>query len=465
VKVLIAARLSQLHNGETGLDSQEREVIAWAERCGHEVVGVAADHKTGKSNLWDRPNLRPWVREPSRIAQYDAIVAYAVDRLTRADDEGVDAMKAWARENHKQLLISSAEVRFPSEGVEGVRWDMYIRMAHEEWLKIRERYGRMQAFKHESGSLVGRPPWGYEVVRLDGVKTIVPTLEGRIWAPRIFAWIAEGWTSRRVGEELERNGIRSGAPNGRWHEGRIIKLINCQTYTGIRERKGRSGLRVEPLVSRALQDKAVAMLASRPRTGRAASQHPKALLAKLKCGHPDCPGKGVWPMYRIDTSRPFGGYYRCTGLGAQRKGCGAPLIRVDVLDSLVLGFTEYWDNQPYKSQRFVSGNDAGVRLEALRTEMSEALRHAAADKIPAVAADYGTRIAALEAEGSILPHWEDVVSDLTEGQHLRSLELDGQREYLGRKDIRAWKDGDETKVTVDGALARKGGTSGIMETE
>src|SRR5271165_3206988 len=80
MKVLVAARLSVLHDGETGLDSQEREVIQWAERHGHEVVGIAADHKTGKSHLWDRPKLRPWVTDPGLLAQYDAIVALKVDR-------------------------------------------------------------------------------------------------------------------------------------------------------------------------------------------------------------------------------------------------------------------------------------------------------------------------------------------------------------------------------------------------
>ena len=71
--------------------------MRWAEAEGHEVVAVVADHKSGKSHLWDCPNLRPWVCDPELLAKYDAIVALKVDRLTRADDEGVDAMKAWAR--------------------------------------------------------------------------------------------------------------------------------------------------------------------------------------------------------------------------------------------------------------------------------------------------------------------------------------------------------------------------------
>jgi site-specific DNA recombinase len=101
MRVIVAARLSVLADGQTGLDSQEREVVAWAERNGHTVVAVVGDNKTGKSHLWDRPNLRPWVTDPVKLSEYDAVVALKVGRLTRADDEGVDAMKAWAREHGK----------------------------------------------------------------------------------------------------------------------------------------------------------------------------------------------------------------------------------------------------------------------------------------------------------------------------------------------------------------------------
>ena len=68
MKLLIAARLSQLSDGQTGLDTQDAESTAWAEREGHEVVHVAVDRKTGTSPIWDRKNLRPWVTEDARLA-------------------------------------------------------------------------------------------------------------------------------------------------------------------------------------------------------------------------------------------------------------------------------------------------------------------------------------------------------------------------------------------------------------
>jgi DNA invertase Pin-like site-specific DNA recombinase len=449
MRVVIAARLSQLGEGQTGLDTQEAEAVKWAEAQGHEVVGIAADHRTGASHLWERANLKPWVTDTGKLAEYDALVCLKVDRLTRADDAGVSELKQWARDNHKQILISSAEVKFPSEGVEGLLWDAYIRMAHQEYLAIKERYGRMQDSRHEAGSVVGRAPWGYEVVKADGIKVMRPTAEGRIWVPKIFAWIVEGLAGREIAQKLEAAGVKSGAPKGRWYESTVIKMAHKTTYSGMRPRKARAALQVEPLVSRALQDKAIAVLAARARTGGTGDTQPKALLAKLNCGNPECPGEGKWPMYRI-TRRDQKQFYRCSGRGAQRQGCGAPMILVADLDALVLGFTRYWDARPYVSQRFVTGNDLGVRIERLRTERSEAIRVASSDEEDAIYADYTQKIRALEAEGSVQPHWEEVRTGETEGQHLQALDLDGQRDFLARKDIRAWKHGETVTVWIDG---------------
>ena len=62
MRVLVAARLSKLVDGQTGLDTQDRETTAWAEREGHTVVHVAADRKSGTSHPWERKSLKPWVR-------------------------------------------------------------------------------------------------------------------------------------------------------------------------------------------------------------------------------------------------------------------------------------------------------------------------------------------------------------------------------------------------------------------
>lgn len=192
---------------------------------------------------------------------------------------------------------------------------------------------RNQQTKHEAGSIVGRPPWGYQIVQHGDLKTLKPTAAGRKWVPSIFAWIIAGFTLDQVAQKLNENHVDSGSPDGLWYDMRIQRMIRSTTYSGERPVKGRQPLPVPPLVTRATQDEAIAALASRALQGASTVRHPKALLTGLRCGHPECPGAGMWPMYR-HKSRSY--LYRCVGNGPRRTGCPAPMINLDLLDTAVL---------------------------------------------------------------------------------------------------------------------------------
>jgi DNA invertase Pin-like site-specific DNA recombinase len=447
MRVLVAGRLSRkvADRDQTGFDSQEREAVRWAESEGHTVVDVVADFAKGPSMLWERKKLRPWVTDPERLAQYDAIVALKVDRLTRADDAGVDAIKAWARREHKQILISSAAARFPAEGTDGIIWDTMIRVARAEWLATQERYTRMHRTRKAQGSILGRAPWGYRIVKRDGVKVFEPTPEGRIWVPRIFDAAVSGMTSRQIAEMLDSAGVKP-TRGGKWHEGFIVnKLLRNTTYYGKPAWSGTA----DALVSKTTWERAGAAMSGRARHPAAVA--PKALLAPV-CGHPDCDASGgrPSPMYRMYAAYKHGrvAFYRCTGKGAQRRGCGAPLVPCETLDALVLGASEYWDANEYIAYEYVAGNDVGQMVEALKAKLNDASTRKEAN-------DIWDQIEALEAQGSVLPHWEPRHTGITEGEHLRSLDLDGQRQYLASKTIEAWKTDDGVvHVKVEGALAR-----------
>jgi hypothetical protein len=43
VRLVLAARLSQNHDGQTGIETQDQDARAWAERNGYEIIAVAAD--------------------------------------------------------------------------------------------------------------------------------------------------------------------------------------------------------------------------------------------------------------------------------------------------------------------------------------------------------------------------------------------------------------------------------------
>jgi DNA invertase Pin-like site-specific DNA recombinase len=83
MRVIIVARLSKQSRGDTqtGTETQDEYTRHWAESKGYKVVALIADKRSGIVQPWDRPNLKPWVTDPTLLAKYDSIAAYRLDRL------------------------------------------------------------------------------------------------------------------------------------------------------------------------------------------------------------------------------------------------------------------------------------------------------------------------------------------------------------------------------------------------
>jgi site-specific DNA recombinase len=309
MRLLVAARLSKLATGQTGLESQDAEVASWAEREGHTVVAVAADHASGVKPPWDRPSLRPWVTDPAKIVQYDGVVAYRFDRLSRGDDASTSAIEDWARRNGK-LLLTEDGLQYPCEGVEGIRWDVTKRIAHEEWLKTSERYRRMQAWLRDNDYLVGRPPFGYVVSPLGDHKTMVPDTVLSPYVTGMFTRYLAGDSLTVIAAWLDSEGIRP-TQGGIWNQKSIAQILRNPVYgTGRRkDAAGKTILRVEPIVSAALQRQVTGRLDNSPRKRGAVSAEPALLTGLIRCGI--CHG----PMYKTGFPRKEGTvlFYACRG--------------------------------------------------------------------------------------------------------------------------------------------------------
>lgn len=463
MRVLVAGRLSRRASDrdQTGFDSQEREAVRWAKNHRHNVVAVVADYRSGRSGLEARPHLRPWVTEPDKLAQYEAIVALKVDRLTRGDREETAKLEQWAREHRKALMVTEADVQFPSEGNDGIRWDMMLRMAHQEWLNTSERYSRMLRNRREVGSAVGRAPWGYSIVRqTDGRKIFEPTSEGRRWVPLIFDAVIGGKSLREVAAWLD----AEGASGGPWDDRAVLRLVSNPIMYGHRLNAG--NLETEALVSYSTWQAARAALESRAKPGRGTVVRPKALLSPV-CGNPECnaTGKHPSPLYR-QFSKATHGYYRCNGRGPRAKGCGL-MIRCEVLDSIVTeAMRDDLVDNFHVERVFVPGDDRSDQIGKLREQAADAYRKGDKAKFR----ELDERADELEALPNISSHWQELATCdncgkvaidqarlchlighrvITRGEHFASLDDDAaRREYISQHEVAAWKDGGEVLVSI-----------------
>ena len=311
---------------------------------------------------------------------------------------------------------------------------------------ISEQVKASQAAKRAAGSVVGRPPWGYEImctvchrppVRPDcksHIKILAPTAVGSKYIPLIFAKAIAGDSLRTIAAWLTAEQVPTmhGKP---WHESYLgNRLIKNPVYYGQRVNGGQ--LETEALISATVYQQANASLKSRIRPGRDASVRDKALLSPV-CG--ECYGKpregcldGISPMYRVyggygEARKP---YYRCTGHGPQRKGCGF-MIPVDELDDVV---TESILTSPaWHSERvFIAGDDQSDQIAKLRERGAEAMRQG----------DYQSATEAmrqaeeLETAPRVKPHWQTVITEQSEADYFRAMDASQRRGYLAAMEIR-----------------------------
>jgi DNA invertase Pin-like site-specific DNA recombinase len=429
LRLLLAARASRkvTKDSSIGIETQDQRGREWAERQGHTIVAVVADYKSGSVAPWDRPNLKPWVRRPNLMQDYDGILAYRNDRLSRGSREDETRIRQWASQNGKVLVIVDGPQWPPRDDGDFWSWTAQAKQAHAEWVEIRERSMRAQGELRARGKLVGRPPWGYEPTGEKYNRTIVPTDEGRKFIPQIYERIADGDSLMTVARWLTAQHAKP-QDSESWSPRTVSRIIRNRTYMGARlDAEGHVILEAEALVDAKLWDRANKRLDNSPRGRRTPVSGKSALLTGcLFC--PRCPRNGKHaPMYRIHA---WGGYfYRCAGHFPQRKGCGN-LVPLGVTDAAVTALLSM-AREPWKELRPVEGENHDIELAEIRIALDDLPKRNLPD------ADEDAERARLRAERNRLEglpnipdHWEEVDTGKTVGQHFTRLDFDGQRAMM-----------------------------------
>lgn len=428
--------------------SQLPDLVTWCDSHGYEIARRYVLH--GKSASKGRQDAA--LDQVIRDMQDGTITVLVVWQSSRIERRGATSVFDLAR-----------RVREAGGRIEYVQ-DPYLNEANDfsdVMLSLAATHDRMksrdiskqviakQAALRSAGSVVGRPPWGYEIVQQGSVKVLVPTPEGRNFIPAVFHWIIDGKSLRDVAAMLDLAGVKTA--NGRpWNEGYIgNRMVRNPVYYGQRRNSG--SLETEALVSYSTWLEANAALSARANPGRSTVVREKALLSPV-CGA--CYGQsrkgcesGKSPMYRIHSrygSNGAGAYYRCYGAGPQRKGCGAPMIAVGDLDAEVTGSMLSDQMNMHIERIFIPGNDRSGEIGKLRQQAVDA--YSAGDKARFLQLD--SQADDLAAIPSVSPHWEQRETEQTEGDYFGSLDLGGQREYLSTREIVAERDESGPRVTI-----------------
>jgi site-specific DNA recombinase len=409
---VLAARLSRVTKKDrergnaliNGIQTQDQRGAEWAQDEGHVIVHVTKDRNiSGAVPPWERPELGPWLTDPTKLVLYDGLVAYDVDRLSR-DYRDVGWLREWAKRNRKKLYIIKDRLRWPDERY-GVLWGVVAERAYQERQQIIERITRQLGAMRNAGKLTGRPPFGYTSGGDKYDRRLAPTDEGRKYVPLIYAHITEGWSLEQVARWLRAEDVKPPLSAG-WWAATIGILIRNPTYMGrrcattivppddaeiqngkvVRYRYGDRWVqkprwvygktihRCEPLVSIAVWRQANEAVTNRTKRGYSDPAKRAMLSGVLYC--PNCLDS---PMYKTTPSKKLQAtcqyltvYYRCFGRGSERRSCGN-MVPLDAVDAAVDEIIAATFDVPVMKREIIYGNEAEIeaKVEEIKFEIQQ----------------------------------------------------------------------------------------------
>ena len=296
----------------TSLETQERACAEYAEAQGWAIVGTVRDAASGFT--LDRPGMEQ-VRKLLRDADADVILAFAIDRLSRNQNQiGVLFDEA----NQTGVKLDFVTEKFEDTAVGRFILAARAFVAEVEREKIVERTQRGKAQRARSGKLpqaTGRGIYGYRYDQASGTRRVEPR-EAHI-VREAFERFAEGGNCYGIAASLNARGVPAFA-GGPWNPLTIRRMLLNETYAGRsiyrrtkseKYRDGRSG-RWKVRVSEREQDEWIEIAGATP-----AIVSPELYLrAKTILEDP----------YRHSRSKPSRAYplrgrLRCLA-------CGAPMV-------------------------------------------------------------------------------------------------------------------------------------------
>ena len=210
----------------TSLDTQERGCLEYAQAAGWQVIQCIRDTASGYS--LDRPGIQQ-LRRMLQEGQADVLVAYALDRLSRNQNQvGVlfdDVEQAGAK-------MEFVTEKFEDTAIGRLILSVKAFTAEVEREKISERTLRGKAERARQGRIpqgTGKGIYGYTYSSEKGRRDINGSQATIV--RRIFDLFCSGHTCNRIAVDLNRDGFPAFS-GGKWHPLTIGRMLKNETYTG-----------------------------------------------------------------------------------------------------------------------------------------------------------------------------------------------------------------------------------------
>lgn len=208
MKAIGYIRISKEEEGSVSLDYQKTEIRKLAKAKGYRLVRIEKDNGISGATIAKRPGVQS-VLKAVEGREVDALIVYKSDRMSRDGMESLQIEKLLLQRQVKYLSVVEGELNSDSvddEFMTFVRAGLNQRERKLVSLRTRQALQR----KKEKGEHLGRPRYGFKVVR----KALVKDKKEQAVIEKIKTLKDQGTSLKRISLRLTEEGIlsRSGKP-------------------------------------------------------------------------------------------------------------------------------------------------------------------------------------------------------------------------------------------------------------
>lgn len=445
----------RVSSGSQSEQAQLTEVTGpYISRQGYEDTGILYRLHDVSAAKGEHAAHQEQVITDLEAGRYDVLIVPDSSRLERRD-EGDELIVFLAR-----VRLAGGRVEFVAEpalnksDVAGKVLAVLAQHNNAEYVRKQQTHvSRGVKTVVGNGAFMGSEPWGAVSVGPDRDHHLVLTGAAREYGPEMLERVAAGASlgdvARWLTDAKVAPGRGRGIPGRKWWAKSVAEVVRSRTLLGeyacsyTATWTDEAGKHSETLqwvhrfdgvqdihatwlaANRELDARGAKWKSGQARTGRKSVE---PLSGVSRCEH--CAARGTdSPMYRLTS-----GNLRCTGRGADRKGCGVMLpvqVARDLADMAFARLSGYL-HMRYEMTR-VPGNQAEIEIrrdELERTERQIANSTMTRTERRAATAELDAEFEALEATEIIEDRTEMTPTGEDQAAHWARLDAGGRREFL-----------------------------------
>jgi DNA invertase Pin-like site-specific DNA recombinase len=350
--------------------NQEPDVMGWITGHGYELRKTYRLHGKSATKGQQQHAIEEMLAD-IRAGVITVLAVWAADRIERRGALAALTLAEQVRQAGGRIeYVRDAHLNAAND-MSDVMLSLAATMARQETRRKKERVAVAHDRSRAGGALTGRAVWGYDIDGEKYAKRLVPSEDGKRLVPGVFRRVIAGDSLATIAAWLDQEAPR---PRRQWWPRTIAGMIRNPVYRGVQQNAAGQVIHrvADPLVDARTWKLANDALDNRPGRGPVNPATRAMLSGVLECA--SCRAAGVTsPMYRIKAGHGNTHlYYRCTGKGPGRRGCGT-MVRLDAADAAVDRLIATRFDKHRTEYTVIEGNEAGIaaRLQANEYERAQ----------------------------------------------------------------------------------------------